>query len=161
MGCYIEFVGKPRENVKLGDRLRELRLAAGITGAELADLAGLSQSAISQIETNKKGASLETLIALDNALYPLIYGKPARIGQLMLFRPYYLTPDGVAAPPAFTEFLQWAEDRGLNISKEERDDLGNFVFAPDLLPDRQAYLELLNLHRNLRLRAGDLKKQDE
>ena len=42
-------------------RLAELRQALGITQAELADLIGKSQSAISQIESGEIGLSLDVL----------------------------------------------------------------------------------------------------
>ena len=42
-------------------RLAELRQALGVTQAELADLIGKSQSAVSQIETGDIGLSLDVL----------------------------------------------------------------------------------------------------
>lgn len=45
-------------------RLTELRQALGLTQAELAELIGKSQSAISQIEHGEIGLSLETLRAI-------------------------------------------------------------------------------------------------
>ena len=45
-------------------RLAELRLALGVTQAELAELIGRSQSAVSQIETGEIGLSLEMLRAI-------------------------------------------------------------------------------------------------
>jgi DNA-binding XRE family transcriptional regulator len=45
-------------------RLAELRQALGLTQAELADLIGKSQSAISQIESGEIGLSLEVLRAI-------------------------------------------------------------------------------------------------
>ena len=45
-------------------RLSELRQALGVTQAELAELIGRSQSAVSQIETGEIGLSLEMLRAI-------------------------------------------------------------------------------------------------
>ena len=45
-------------------RLAELRQALGVTQAELADLIGKSQSAISQIETGEIALSLDVLRAI-------------------------------------------------------------------------------------------------
>jgi DNA-binding XRE family transcriptional regulator len=45
-------------------RLAELRQALGLTQAELADLIGKSQSAVSQIEHGEIGLSLEVLRAI-------------------------------------------------------------------------------------------------
>jgi DNA-binding XRE family transcriptional regulator len=45
-------------------RLAELRQALGLTQAELAELIGKSQSAVSQIEHGEIGLSLETLRAI-------------------------------------------------------------------------------------------------
>ena len=49
-------------------RLAELRQALGLTQAELADLIGKSQSAISQIESGEIGLSLEVLRAIVSEL---------------------------------------------------------------------------------------------
>lgn len=49
-------------------RLSELRRALGVTQAELADLIGKSQSAISQIESGEIGLSLDVLRAIVNEL---------------------------------------------------------------------------------------------
>lgn len=45
-------------------RIAELRRALGLTQAQLADLIGKSQSAVSQIETGEIGVSLEILRAI-------------------------------------------------------------------------------------------------
>jgi len=49
-------------------RLAELRKALGVTQAELADMIGKSQSAISQLESGEIGLSLETLRSIVNQL---------------------------------------------------------------------------------------------
>jgi len=49
-------------------RLAELRKALGITQAELADMIGKSQSAISQLESGEIGLSLGTLRSIVNQL---------------------------------------------------------------------------------------------
>ncbi len=53
---------------QVGLRLRELRLAAGFTAADLADRAGMSQSQISKIETGKTTLSVRTLARLCQVL---------------------------------------------------------------------------------------------
>lgn len=52
----------------LGDKVKELRKKMKITQQELATSIGLSQSAIGMIESNRQGASNDTLVKLANAL---------------------------------------------------------------------------------------------
>lgn len=53
---------------QFGARLRELREAAGLTQAELADQAGLSQGAIGMWETGKRAPSFPLVINIAEAL---------------------------------------------------------------------------------------------
>ena len=53
---------------KLGKRIQSARKEAGLSQEQLAEAIGKSPSAISTIETGKRGASLETLIRIANAL---------------------------------------------------------------------------------------------
>ncbi len=52
----------------IGEKLRTLRKAAKLTERKLAELAGVSQSAISEIEHGKKSPTLDTLLKLCSAL---------------------------------------------------------------------------------------------
>ena len=74
---------------RLGAGLRAARQARGLSQAELARLAGVSASAISQAERGQRGLSLETLIELcgrlDLSLDELLRGERApgfRVGRL-------------------------------------------------------------------------------
>jgi transcriptional regulator with XRE-family HTH domain len=49
-------------------RLRQLRVAAGLNQAQLADLAGIKQSAVSKLERGAGWPTWETVIALADAL---------------------------------------------------------------------------------------------
>lgn len=49
-------------------RLRQLRLAAGLTQSELEDRAGLPRTAVSQIESGHRGASLRKAAEIAEAL---------------------------------------------------------------------------------------------
>ncbi len=49
-------------------RLRELRLAAGLTQAELAAKAGLTREGITQLETGRRRPAWETVLVLSEAL---------------------------------------------------------------------------------------------
>jgi transcriptional regulator with XRE-family HTH domain len=51
-----------------GERLREVRLAKGLTQSDLADLCGTSIAAISHIERGTKVPTLTTLVRLADAL---------------------------------------------------------------------------------------------
>ena len=53
---------------KLGKRIQSARREAGLSQEQLAEAIGKSPSAVSTIETGKRGASLETLIRIANAL---------------------------------------------------------------------------------------------
>jgi len=53
---------------RLGAALKELRRSRRLSQGELADLAGVSPSAISQAERGRRGLSLETLLALTGRL---------------------------------------------------------------------------------------------
>lgn len=52
----------------LGDKVKNLRKQKKLTQQELAKIVGLSQSTIGMIESNRQGASKETLIKLAKAL---------------------------------------------------------------------------------------------
>ena len=53
---------------KLGKRIQSARKETGLSQEQLAEAIGKSPSAVSTIETGKRGASLETLIRIANAL---------------------------------------------------------------------------------------------
>jgi transcriptional regulator with XRE-family HTH domain len=53
---------------KLGARLRELRLAAGLTQAELARRTGIHRPNIARVEAGRHTPSLETLARIANAI---------------------------------------------------------------------------------------------
>lgn len=53
---------------RLGEGLRRLRQERGLTQAELARIAGVSPSAISQAEAGHRGLSLDTLLAISEGL---------------------------------------------------------------------------------------------
>ena len=52
----------------LGKRVRKQRQLIGLTQQELADLVGVSTSFVGHVERGTRKASLETLVALSNAL---------------------------------------------------------------------------------------------
>lgn len=53
---------------KLGKRIQSARKETGVSQEQLAEAIGKSPSAISTIETGKRGASLETLVHIANVL---------------------------------------------------------------------------------------------
>lgn len=59
---------KKRTELRIGDRLREVRETRGMTLRELARIAGVSESLVSQIEHNRVSPSIETLLAIADAL---------------------------------------------------------------------------------------------
>ena len=59
---------KPFNRIRFGQNLRQARVAAGLTQAELARKAGLSENTISRLERGLCGMSVLTFVALVNAL---------------------------------------------------------------------------------------------
>lgn len=47
--------------MKIGSKLKSIRLAHGLTGTDLATLSSTSQSTISEIENNRRSPSIDTL----------------------------------------------------------------------------------------------------
>ncbi|MEM6956111.1 MAG: helix-turn-helix transcriptional regulator [Myxococcota bacterium] len=60
--------GTPIDGVRLGARLRELRLEAGLTQAELARRTGIHRPNIARVEAGRHTPSLETLSRLASAI---------------------------------------------------------------------------------------------
>lgn len=60
--------GVPVDGARLGARLRELRLAAGLTQAELARRTGIHRPNIARVEAGRHTPSLETLARLASAI---------------------------------------------------------------------------------------------
>ena len=51
-----------------GDRTKQAREAAGLSQAQLADMAGVTQSAIANLEADRSGMSCATLVKVADAL---------------------------------------------------------------------------------------------
>ncbi len=60
--------GNLKEAVRMGARLKNLRIEKGLTGGQLAKLAGLSQAQTSRLENGKQGFRSATLQRLAKAL---------------------------------------------------------------------------------------------
>jgi DNA-binding XRE family transcriptional regulator len=60
--------GQPLDGVKLGARLRELRVSAGLTQAEVARRTGIHRPNIARVEAGRHTPSLETLSRLATAI---------------------------------------------------------------------------------------------
>ena len=58
----------PAENVKIGERIRNLRQMSSLTQEELAERAGLTKGFISQIERDQTSISLDSLMKMLEAL---------------------------------------------------------------------------------------------
>lgn len=53
---------------EIGQKVRDARVAAGMSQTELAKVAGITNQFVCQIEAGKKGVSVETLAKLAKAL---------------------------------------------------------------------------------------------
>ena len=69
---------------ELGRRIRQQRVLAQLTQEKLAEQAGISLSFLGHIERGTRKASLETLVALSNAL---------RVSPSMLLQDSLIVPD--------------------------------------------------------------------
>lgn len=56
------------ERKRIGNRLRELREAHGLTATQLGEMCGLTQSTISKVENGKWSVSLDILSKICEAL---------------------------------------------------------------------------------------------
>lgn len=56
------------ERLRIGNRLRELREAQGLTTTQLAEMCGMSHSTISKVENGKWSVSLDLLSKIAGAL---------------------------------------------------------------------------------------------
>ncbi len=65
---FRDAYGQADDAYKLGSRVRELRLAAGLTQKQLADSVSTSQSAIARLELGGSSPRLDTLARLSEAL---------------------------------------------------------------------------------------------
>jgi transcriptional regulator with XRE-family HTH domain len=66
-GTHVEIEGAPTA-ARLGAALRAIRIQRHLSQGELADLAGVSPSAISQAERGRRGLALDTLLQLTSRL---------------------------------------------------------------------------------------------
>ncbi|CFX13492.1 Cro/C1-type helix-turn-helix domain [Syntrophomonas zehnderi OL-4] len=62
------FLEKSADKISIGERVRREREKLALTGASLADKAGISPAMVSQIENNQADPSLDTLESIANAL---------------------------------------------------------------------------------------------
>ena len=99
-----------REGRHFGVRLREARLAAGLSQSELEELSGIPKARLSRYENGHVEPSIQTLARLASAL---------NVSEASLLSD---------ARAAQERFLQVLADRGVVIdSKEQADRLGNAV----------------------------------
>ncbi|MET7245326.1 cupin domain-containing protein [Methylobacterium sp. EM32] len=108
------------DTVAMGERVRSLRLRAGLSTAELAIRAGLSAGVISQIERGLGNPSLKTLerlrVALGVSLMTLIEGTPARNADPSFVRRLTARPHLTVGPLAIDKaILSPAATEGLRL----------------------------------------------
>lgn len=72
---------------RLADGLRRLRVSRGLTQTDIAGLANVSPSAISQVESGQRGLNLDTLLTLAAALNVSIYDLLGYHPDLATFSP--------------------------------------------------------------------------
>lgn len=92
----------------LGKRVRELRRQASLTQEELAEQVGISTSFMGHVERGSRVASLETLVALCNALHV----TPQYLLSASLTPYDQYMPSGITQENRnrLSEFLRMAQD---------------------------------------------------
>lgn len=102
-----------------GARLKQTRERAGLSGSELAEETGLSQSAISRIEAGKRTPTIDTVQAIAAALKLSVsdlLGEPAQglsDDEATLLRDFRrLTPIARDELRAYVDFLRTKHRRG-------------------------------------------------
>jgi transcriptional regulator with XRE-family HTH domain len=132
-----------RTRIELGTRLRALRRRAGLTGAELAGRAGMSQAKISKLETGQTTASVEDVERLASVL-----GAPPDQATALVDQ----------AKSLATQLLTWRamRRRGLVDRQQSFHDLEAQarlirVFQPSLVP---GLLQTAEYARQVFLRTG-------
>lgn len=95
--------------MKIGNKIKDLRLAKGLKTKELADLIGVDQSTISKIETDKALPSLPTLESLCEVLdvsLQDIFTDPERNLAREVAAPYGLENEAVKVLKGFIKLSE-------------------------------------------------------
>jgi transcriptional regulator with XRE-family HTH domain len=132
--------GPVREPVGIGRLLREYREARGFTQGELASRAGITQSAVSQIESGvRPNPNIMTLRLLEEALGD----PPVRLAYELVM------PQRAQA--SLERFLGTSMAQELQISPEEVEDLKRCVwFGEGEDPSDEAWRDFVTLRRRVR-----------
>jgi transcriptional regulator with XRE-family HTH domain len=131
--------GASREPVGIGRLLREVREARGLTQGQLAARAGITQSAVSQIESGvRPNPNLMTLHLLERAL-----GDP----------PVRLAYVDVAPSPgreACEKFLKSKLAREFNLTQAEADELCQWQwYGSGEVPSEESWADFVRLRRRV------------
>ena len=68
--------------MQFNTRIRDARIAQGLTQKQLAQVAGISRSFLAQLENEYKNPSIQTLIKLSNALNVVVTDLLAQQGEI-------------------------------------------------------------------------------
>jgi len=126
--------------MKTGEKIRQMRNAAGLSLHELADKAGLHKSNISEIENEKRfKPNLKTLERIAAAL-------DCQVGDF-----FERSDEREASLPwGLHELIEDDRSRFLyRITPEEIEWMKGIRFRPNLRPSKETYLEMLSTYRKL------------
>lgn len=129
-----------KEPVGIGRLLREIRETRGLTQGELASRAGITQSAVSQIESGARpNPNIMTLRLLERALGD----PPVRLAYELV------APERSHA--SLQRFLQTSLAASLNIAGDEVEDLKCCVwYGEHEEPSDEAWYDFVRLRRRVR-----------
>ncbi len=131
--------GASREPVGIGRLLREVREARGLTQGRLAARAGITQSAVSQIESGvRPNPNLMTLHLLERALGD----PPVRLA--------YVDATSSRGRAACEAFLKSKLARNLNLTQAEADELCLWQwYGESEVPSEEAWADFARLRRRV------------
>lgn len=132
--------GRIKEPIGIGRLLREVREARRLTQGELANRAGITQSAVSQIESGARpNPNIVTLRLLERALGD----PPVQLAYEIV------TPERSHA--SLTRFLTTPQAAALGLSSAETADLKRCIWYGDNEePSDEAWLDFVKLRRRVR-----------
>jgi len=130
--------------MKIGGKIKEYRKKAGMSQDDLAKLAKINRTYLSQLENNRSSPTVDVLFRLANAMEinaVKLITDPAMARES---GPYYETDLEGTMPPGLQSFLEDERTRLLmNPTEEEIEKLRSIRFIDTFQPSKQFFVEVL------------------